>query len=84
MEKKSNVMSPAERKVVAFHKAGHALTRWLLEHTDPIMKVSSYYYDACDIYEHVTAVSVMCLFYSKGEHRSSHQGSTGICSVFAI
>ena len=40
MEKKSNVMSPAERKVVAFHEAGHALTGWLLEHTDPIMKVS--------------------------------------------
>jgi hypothetical protein len=42
MEKKSNVMSPAERRVVAFHEAGHALTGWLLEHTDPIMKVSSY------------------------------------------
>ena len=40
MEKKSNVMSLAERKVVAFHEAGHALTGWLLEHTDPIMKVS--------------------------------------------
>ena len=41
MEKKSNVMTPAERRVVAFHEAGHALTGWLLEHTDPIMK-------ACD------------------------------------
>ena len=38
MEKKSNVMTPAERRVVAFHEAGHALTGWLLEHTDPIMK----------------------------------------------
>ena len=84
MEKKSNVMSPAKRKVVAFHKAGHGLTGWLLEHTDPIMKVSSCYYDACDIYEHVIAVSVMYLFYIKGEHRSSHQGSTGICSVFVV
>ena len=42
MEKKSNMMSPAERRVVAFHEAGHALTGWLLEHTDPIMKVSGY------------------------------------------
>ena len=41
MEKKSNLMSPAERRVVAFHEAGHALTGWLLEHTDPIMKVGS-------------------------------------------
>ena len=40
MEKKSNVMSPAERRVVAFHEAGHALAGWLLEHTDPVMKVS--------------------------------------------
>ena len=77
-------MSTAEKKVVAFHEAGHTLTGWLLEHTDPIMKVSSYYYDACEIYEHVIAVSVTYLFYIKGEHRSSHQRSTGICSVFAI
>ena len=41
MEKKSNVMSPAERRVVAFHEAGHALTGWMLEHTDPLMKVST-------------------------------------------
>jgi len=40
MEKKSSTMTPAERKVVAFHEAGHTLTGWLLEHTDPIMKVS--------------------------------------------
>ena len=44
MEKKSNVMSPAERRVVAFHEAGHALTGWLLEHTDPVMKVSGLQY----------------------------------------
>ena len=44
MEKKSNVMSPAERRVVAFHEAGHALTGWLLEQTDPIMKVGGYMY----------------------------------------
>lgn len=40
MEKKSNVLSPAERQVVAYHEAGHALVGWLLEHTDPILKVS--------------------------------------------
>lgn len=39
MEKKSNVMTPEERRVVATHEAGHALVGWLLEHTDPIMKV---------------------------------------------
>ena len=60
MEKKSNVMSPAERRVVAFHEAGHALTGWLLEHTDPIMKVSGCMYVymnmcmiTCNLHVHV-------------------------------
>ena len=39
MEKKSNMLTPEERRVVAYHEAGHALTGWLLEHTDPVMKV---------------------------------------------
>ncbi|CAI8034744.1 Paraplegin [Geodia barretti] len=40
MEKKTGVLSPEERKVVAYHEAGHALLGWLLEHTDPVLKVS--------------------------------------------
>jgi spastic paraplegia protein 7 len=40
MEKKSNVMSAAEREVVAYHEAGHALVGWMLKHTDPVLKVS--------------------------------------------
>lgn len=39
MEKMSNVLTPAEKEMVAYHEAGHALTAWLLEHTDPILKV---------------------------------------------
>ena len=39
MEKKSGILTPEEREVVAYHEAGHALTGWLLEHTDPVMKV---------------------------------------------
>ena len=42
MEKKSNMMTPEERRVVAYHEAGHALTGWLLEHTDPVMKVRAW------------------------------------------
>ncbi|XP_071497391.1 mitochondrial inner membrane m-AAA protease component paraplegin-like, partial [Diadema antillarum] len=38
--KASKVMSPEERKVVAFHESGHALAGWLLEHTDALMKIS--------------------------------------------
>lgn len=40
MEKRSHSMSPQEREVVAFHEAGHALVGWMLEHTDPLLKVS--------------------------------------------
>ncbi|PRP77661.1 peptidase M41, FtsH domain-containing protein [Planoprotostelium fungivorum] len=40
VEKKSKVMSPMEKKKVAFHEAGHAILGWFLEHTDPLLKVS--------------------------------------------
>ena len=29
-----------KRQVVAYHEAGHAITGWFLEHTDPVVKVS--------------------------------------------
>jgi len=38
--KKSRVLSPQEKKVVAYHEAGHALIGWLLKHTDTLMLVS--------------------------------------------
>ncbi|XP_075017734.1 mitochondrial inner membrane m-AAA protease component paraplegin isoform X2 [Calonectris borealis] len=38
--KRSKILSPEERKVVAFHESGHALVGWLLEHTEAVMKVS--------------------------------------------
>lgn len=40
LEKKNLTIDPEERRVVAFHEAGHALTGWMLEHADPVMKVS--------------------------------------------
>ena len=36
----AQVMSPSERRVVAFHESGHALVGWLLEHTDALLKVT--------------------------------------------
>ncbi|KFZ69051.1 Paraplegin, partial [Podiceps cristatus] len=39
--KRSKILSPEERKVVAFHESGHALVGWLLEHTEAVMKVTS-------------------------------------------
>lgn len=40
LEKKTKLISPDEKKIVAFHEAGHAVTGWFLEHADPLVKVS--------------------------------------------
>jgi cell division protease FtsH len=40
LEKKSRVMNPNERKIVAFHEVGHALTAAFTEGADPVRKVS--------------------------------------------
>ncbi|HKL17373.1 MAG TPA: ATP-dependent zinc metalloprotease FtsH [Halalkalibaculum sp.] len=40
LEKKNKLISPKERKIVAYHEAGHAIVGWYLEHTDPVLKVS--------------------------------------------
>jgi cell division protease FtsH len=40
LEKKNKIISPEERKIVAYHEAGHAITGWFLRHTDPVVKVS--------------------------------------------
>ena len=40
LEKKNKLISPEERKIVAYHEAGHAITGWFLEYTDPVVKVS--------------------------------------------
>lgn len=33
-------MTPEERKRVAYHEAGHAVAGWMLEHADPLLKVT--------------------------------------------
>lgn len=40
LEKKSKIISASEKKIIAFHEAGHAVTSWLLRHVDPIVKVT--------------------------------------------
>ncbi|NDK57608.1 ATP-dependent zinc metalloprotease FtsH [Pontibacter fetidus] len=40
LEKKNKIISPQEKKIVAYHEAGHAIAGWFLEHTDPLVKVS--------------------------------------------
>lgn len=40
LEKKNKIISPREKKVVAHHEAGHATVSWLLEHANPLVKVT--------------------------------------------
>lgn len=40
LEKKSKIISAAERKIIAYHEAGHAVVSWLLKQIDPLVKVS--------------------------------------------
>ncbi len=37
--KRSRVMSPQEKRIVAYHEAGHALVSWILKSTDSLLKV---------------------------------------------
>lgn len=39
-EKKDRIMSPKEKKIVAFHEVGHALVAALLKNTDPVHKIT--------------------------------------------
>ena len=40
LEKKNKIISPEEKKIVAYHESGHAVAGWYLEHADPLVKVS--------------------------------------------
>ena len=40
LEKKTKIITEAEKKVIAYHEAGHAATSWLLEHAAPLVKVT--------------------------------------------
>lgn len=40
LEKKSLVLTPEEKKTVAYHEAGHAICGWFFQHADPLLKVS--------------------------------------------
>ena len=40
LEKKSKIISPGEKKTIAFHEAGHATVSWMLEYASPLVKVT--------------------------------------------
>ncbi|MCH5600347.1 ATP-dependent zinc metalloprotease FtsH [Niabella ginsengisoli] len=40
LEKKNKIILPDEKRVIAYHEAGHAVTGWYLEHAHPLLKVT--------------------------------------------
>ena len=40
LEKKNKIITPGEKRTIAFHEAGHAMVSWLLEHAAPLVKVT--------------------------------------------
>ncbi|MDR2026349.1 MAG: ATP-dependent zinc metalloprotease FtsH [Prevotellaceae bacterium] len=40
LEKKSKLISKEEKRTIAFHEAGHATVSWILEHANPLLKVT--------------------------------------------
>jgi AFG3 family protein len=40
LEKRSKIISPEEKKIIAYHEAGHALVSWMLKNVAPLVKVS--------------------------------------------
>ncbi len=40
LEKKNKIITPEEKKSIAYHEAGHATISWLLEHAHPLVKVT--------------------------------------------
>lgn len=40
LEKKNKIITPEEKKTIAYHEAGHATVSWMLEHAAPLVKVT--------------------------------------------
>ena len=43
LERKTMVIQPSEKKVIAYHEAGHAVIGWFLQYAEPLMKVFTIY-----------------------------------------
>ncbi len=40
LERKNKILTPQEKRTIAYHEAGHATVSWLLEHASPLIKVT--------------------------------------------
>ena len=40
LERKNKIIIPSEKRTIAYHEAGHATVSWVLEHANPLIKVT--------------------------------------------
>jgi cell division protease FtsH len=40
LERKNKIITPQEKRTIAYHEAGHATVSWMLEHAHPLLKVT--------------------------------------------
>ena len=40
LERRNKIISPEEKRTIAYHEAGHATVSWILEHANPLIKVT--------------------------------------------
>lgn len=40
LEKKNKIISPSEKRIIAYHEAGHAICGWFLKYASPLVKVT--------------------------------------------
>ncbi|MFA6652375.1 MAG: ATP-dependent zinc metalloprotease FtsH [Bacteroidales bacterium] len=40
LERRSKIISPQEKKTIAYHESGHATVSWMLKHANPLLKVT--------------------------------------------
>lgn len=40
LERRSKIITPTEKRTIAYHEAGHATVSWVLEHANPLIKVT--------------------------------------------
>ena len=80
LEKKSLVLQPEEKKVIAYHEAGHAIVGWFLEHADPLMKVMSEPLPNTLLLFQRGGIYGFWATFSAGVYHSKREG-TGVCHV---
>lgn len=69
----SKLVLPEEKRIVAYHEAGHAVAGWFLEHADPLLKArketTRYIYIYIDVFTFLGCHRLLCKLRRDGTTR---------------